>query len=132
MYYLSHSGIMIEAQIKTAVAAKVGGCALVAQPHVRGVTITGNDLQHHRGTTHLKFTLVLLFILREKTHQPIIVGLTLGMQVRKVSLVGPSGPSASVNMSSLILHTDSVASHPPQETAKMLPDLTPQICITQW
>lgn len=87
MHYLGHSGIVVQTQIKATVSPKVRQHALVAQSHISGVTITGSDFEYDRNLTRLKYASAFLLIRREETHQPMVIGLTLGVQIRQVNVI---------------------------------------------
>jgi len=61
-----------------------------------------------------------------------IVGLTLGVQIRQVNVIALSLSTARLRLSGFVHHSDSVASRSGPGTAKMLPDLTPQKPMAQW
>ena len=132
MHYLSHSGIVVKTQIKATISAKVRQHALVAQSHISGVAITGSDFEHDRHLTRLKYASALLLVSREKAHQPVIVGFTLGVQIRQVNVITIFQSAAWLRLSGFVHHTDSVASRSGPGTAKMLPDLTPQKPMAEW
>ena len=95
---LGHTGIVIQAQVQSTLAAKIGRRALIAKPHVGGVTIAGRDFEHHLGVAGLKSAPRLLFIAGEQAHQAVIVCLALGMQIRQVYVIALTEAAPGANM----------------------------------
>jgi hypothetical protein len=78
---------VVKAQIKAAVSPKVRQHALVPQSHISGIAITGSNFEFDRNFTRLKYASAYLLIRREEAHQPMVIGLTLGVQIRQVNVI---------------------------------------------